>query len=264
MGLLSSLERYFIYAPRKSLITTPAEHGFEFESVKFRADDGTLLHGWFVPKPNARATVLLCHGNAGNVSYQIDQIRLFQNLQMSVFTFDYRGYGQSEGKPCEDGLYRDGKAAWQVLTETKGLLPERIVIFGHSLGGSVAAWLGKEVKAGALILQATFTTMRQIAKCIYPYFPLRKIMRSRYDNLSNIAQANAPVLIVHSTDDEIIPFEHGKRLFEAAKEPKEFLQVCYGHDEAMRSPNYFAGLKAFLDKYLPPVPQVESKNTAPA
>ncbi len=264
MGLLSSLERYFIYAPQKSLITTPAEHGFEYENIKFRADDSTLLHGWFVPKANARATVLLCHGNAGNVSYQIDQIRLFQSLQLSVFTFDYRGYGQSEGKPCEEGLYRDSKAAWRVLTETKRLRPERIVIFGHSLGGCVAAWLGKEVKAGALILQATFTTIRQIAKSIYPYLPLRKIMRSRYDNLSNIAQANSPVLIVHSVDDEIIPFEHGKRLFEAAKEPKEFLQICYGHDEAGRSPNYLAGLKAFLDKYLPPSPATESEDIAPA
>lgn len=262
MGLLASIERYFIYAPQKSLITTPAEHGFDFESVKFRASDGTSLHGWFVPKSNARATVLLCHGNSGNVSYQIDQIRLFQDLGLSVFSFDYRGYGQSEGKPSEVGLYRDGEAAWQYLTQTKKLLPERIVIFGHSLGGGVAAWLGKEVKAGALVIQAAFTTMRQIAKCFYPYFPLRKIMRSRYDNLENVAQAKSPVLVIHSPEDEIIPFEHGKRIFEAAKEPKEFLQIRYGHNDALRSPNYHAGVNAFLNKYLPALPQASCANLA--
>ncbi len=251
MGLLANLERYFIYAPQKSLITTPAEHGLEFENVKFHASDNTLLHGWFVPKPNAWATVLLCHGNSGNISYQIDQIRLFQELGLNVLTFDYRGYGQSEGEPTEMGLYRDGEAAWQYLTQTKKFSPERIVIFGHSLGGSIAAWLGKEVKAGALIIQAAFTTMRQIAKWFYPYFPLRKIMRSRYDNLENVAQAKSPVLVIHSRDDEIIPFEHGKRLFEAAKEPKEFLQIQYGHNDALHSPNYRAGIKAFLNKYLP-------------
>lgn len=251
MGLLSSIERYFIYAPRKSLITTPAEHGLDFESVQFSASDGVKLHGWWVPIPNARATVLLCHGNSGNVSYQLDQIKVFHQLRLSVFTFDYRGFGQSEGKPSEDGLYRDGKAAWDYLVAQKHLAPERIVIFGHSLGGSVAAWLSKEVKAGAVIVQATFATMKQIAKCFYPYFPLRKIMRSRYDNLAYIAQAQCPVLVIHSPDDEVVPFEHGKQVFEAAKPPKEFLQISLGHDGAVKSPNYLSGIKAFLDKYLP-------------
>ncbi|MDW8465753.1 MAG: alpha/beta fold hydrolase [Chloroherpetonaceae bacterium] len=251
MGLLSSIERYFIYAPQKSLVTTSAEHGLEFESIYFVASDGVKLHGWWVPVPHARATVLLCHGNSGNVSYQLDQIKAFHQLSLHVFTFDYRGFGQSDGQPSEDGLYRDGKAAWSYLVEQKHILPEHIIIFGHSLGGGVAAWLSKEVKAGAVILQATFTTMKQIAKCFYPYFPLRKIMRSRYDNLAHIAQANCPVLVIHSPDDEVVPFEHGKRVFEAAKSPKEFLQVRYGHDDAIHSPNYLSGIKAFLDKYLP-------------
>jgi fermentation-respiration switch protein FrsA (DUF1100 family) len=253
MGLMSSIEDYFIYAPRKPLITTPAEHGFNYESVQLYTSDGIRLHGWFLPKDNARATVLLCHGNAGNVSYQFDQIELFRKLNLSVLTFDYRGFGQSDGKPCEDGLYRDGDAAWRYLVETKHIAPEHIIIFGHSLGGSVAAWLGKEVCAGAMILQSTFTTMKQIAKCVYPYFPLRKLMRSRYDTLANVSQAKSPVLVIHSPDDEVIPFKHGKDIFEAAKPPKEFLQICYGHnDGARRSPNYVEGVKAFLDKYLPP------------
>jgi hypothetical protein len=210
------------------------------------------LHAWFIPAENARATVLFCHGNAGNISHRLDSIRLLHSLGLQVLIFDYRGYGRSDGRPSEKGSYRDVDAAWQYLLEVRGLPQTQIIIFGRSLGAAVAADLASRTRPAAVILESAFTSVPDMAAGIYPWLPVRLLSRYRYDNLDKVARLSAPLLLVHSRQDEIIPFVHGERLFERAHVPKQFLEIHGGHNDAFLTSRkaYTQGLKAFLDAHL--------------
>jgi len=233
--------------PGRTLDATPVDAGMLYEDVSLETADGVRLHGWYVP--GAKPGVLLFfHGNAGNVSHRLESIRQFHQLGLSVLIIDYRGYGQSKGRPTENGLYLDAEAAWRYLTRTRGVEPGNIVIFGRSLGGSVAAWLAMRHEAGALIVESSFTSVPDLAREIYPWLPVRWLSRLRHSTVEYVRHVQSPVLVIHSVDDEIIPFHHGEEILAAAPEPRSFLELRGSHNEAfmLDESRYLNGLDEFL------------------
>jgi len=245
----------YVYYPDKNVDILPSQMGMAFEDVSLRTGDGETLGGWFVPAATSNAstaTVLFCHGNAGDMGDRVGSIRTFHDLGFNVMIFDYRGYGTSSGKPTEKGTYLDAAAAWGYLVKERGTAPDRIVIFGRSLGGAVAARLAAQVKPGALILESTFTSARDMAAQMFPYLPVRWLARFRYDTLAAIKDVRCPVLVSHSRQDEMIPFSHGRRIFGAANEPKKFVECIGGHNDGGLdiSPDYQKELKDFVSEAL--------------
>ncbi|MFC2061017.1 alpha/beta hydrolase [Elusimicrobiota bacterium] len=238
----------FIYFPYSIIEATPADIGLYYEDIAFKTEDNIELNGWFVPAEKAKAVLLFCHGNAGNISHRLESIKIFNEIGLSVFIFDYRGYGKSEGKPAEAGTYIDAEAAWRYLKEVKGVKQENIIIFGRSLGGAIGAYLAKEHKPKALVVESSYTSINDIASDLYPLIPMNIISRFGYNTSEYIGEVKCPVLVVHSSDDEIIPFRHGRQLFEDAEEPKRFLEISGSHNEGfiMSIGMYTEGLKSFI------------------
>ncbi|MBU2536313.1 MAG: alpha/beta hydrolase [Chloroflexi bacterium] len=249
-GFLFIFQSHYIYYPERVLSVTPHSIGLQFESVSFETTDGVQLSGWFVPSKSARGVILFCHGNAGNISHRLDSIQIFHQLGLDVFIFDYRGYGQSEGKPTEQGTYKDAEAAWRYLIEERQVKPNEVIIFGRSLGGAVASWLAQSHTPGALILESTFTSLPDIAAGLYPYLPVRLLLRFEYNTAEYLGRVDCPVLIVHSRDDEIMPFDNGQKLFESAKEPKKFLETTGTHNNGFitSGKRYEDGLHTFISQ----------------
>lgn len=241
-----------IYFPQQSLTDTPRDIGLDYTSVQIATADGEMLHGWWIAAPLAKGTVLLFHGNAGNISHRINYASMFRRLGYNTLLLDYRGYGQSSGSPSESGMYRDAQAGWHYVTETLGIPPAKIVLFGESLGGAVATWLAAQEKPGVLVLASTFTSIPDLASELYPFLPVRWISRFQYDTLASLQTVSCPVLIAHSPDDEIIPYEHGQRLFLVAAEPKQFLQLEGGHNIGFvfMQPMWIKSLGAFMDVHI--------------
>lgn len=252
IGIFLIFQSNYIYHPVRQMAAAPDSVGLQFESVSLETGDGLKLFGWFIPCENARAVVLFCHGNGGNISGRLDSIEFLHRLGLDTFIFDYRGYGQSEGKPSELGTYRDVEAAWRYLVEERKIQPDRIIVFGRSLGGPIAAWLAGSHTPGALIIESTFTSVPDVAAMRHPYLPARLLMRFKYTTAEYLSNVNCPVLIIHSRDDEMIPYECGEQLFEIAKEPKKFLEITGAHNEGfMRSGRtYEEGLDTFISEYL--------------
>lgn len=246
--LMQASMLYLPNIPGRDLDATPAGAGLAFEDVALQTSDGIHIHGWFVPGASSRV-LLYFHGNAGNISHRLYSIRDFHEIGLSVFIIDYRGYGQSVGKPSEQGLYRDGEAAWQYLTGERGIAPADIIVFGRSLGGSVAARLAARVNPGALIVESSFTSVPDIGQDAYPWLPVRLLSRFEHPTLEDVAKTMSPVLVVHSRDDEIIPFRHGEAIFSAATEPKTFLEIRGGHNDghALSATTYREGILRFLE-----------------
>ena len=238
--------------PGRALAVTPRALGLGYEDVRFETVDGVLLHGWYVPAPEARGTLLFFHGNAGNISHRLDSISIFVELALDVFIIDYRGYGQSDGKPGEEGTYRDADAAWRHLVDERGVDPARIVIFGRSLGAAVAAHLGAETRAAALIVESSFTSAEDMAARLYPFMPVGLLTRLRYPVAEYVAKNRNPVLVVHGRQDEIIPFEMGQALYQAASTPKSFLELTGDHNSGflISRDRYVEGLDTFLTEHL--------------
>jgi fermentation-respiration switch protein FrsA (DUF1100 family) len=243
---------YFPNLPSRAITATPSDIGLAFEPVKIKTDDGVMLDGWFVPAKKPRGVLLFFHGNAGNISHRLGSLKIFHELNLSTLIFDYRGYGKSEGEPSEAGTYRDAEAAWQFLTGDLRVPPERIVLFGRSLGASVAAWLASRRDPAALILESAFTSVPDLAAELYPFLPARWLSRFRYDTREYLKRVASPVLFVHSPEDEIIPFAHGKALYEAAVGKKQFLTLRGSHNEGfmLAGKDYREGLDDFLDAQL--------------
>ena len=238
---------YLADVPGRALDATPDQAGMTYEDVWLRTSDGVDIHGWYINGESDRV-LLFFHGNAGNISHRLFSIRQFLDLGLSVFIIDYRGYGQSGGRVNEQGFYRDADAAWRHLTEERGFSGEQIVIFGRSLGGSVAAKLAADVEPQALILESTFTSVPDAAQDIYPWLPARWLSRLRHETSEYVRDVGAPVLVVHSRDDEIIPYHHGERIYEAANEPRSMLTIRGGHNDAIATDEnaYLSGLRQFL------------------
>ena len=240
------------HIPGRTLDATPQAFGLDYVDVEFTTTDGLTLHGWYVNARQPRGAVLFFHGNAGNISHRLDSIAIFNELGLDTFIIDYRGYGQSDGKPSEAGLYRDAEAAWQHLVEGRGMDPGQIGIFGRSIGGAAAASLASKHRPGFVIIESSFTSAADMAAHLYPFMPARLLSRLRFPVIELLAESSSPVLIVHSRDDEIVPFFMGRALFDAAPSEKAFLELSGDHNSGFiidRS-HYITGLGKFLDAHL--------------
>jgi len=231
----------------RTLSVTPSDVGMDYEDVYIETTDGVTLHGWFIAGRSSQV-LLFFHGNAGNISHRLDSIRQFQDLGLSVFIIDYRGYGQSEGRTTERGIYRDADAAWLYLIEDRGLVASDILIFGRSLGASVAARLAAQHEPLALIVESSFTSVPDIAQDLYPWLPARWLSRLSHATRDYVRDVQCPILVVHSRDDEIIPFHHGEEIYASANEPRTLLAIRGTHNDAFLQDarGYIGGLRAFL------------------
>jgi fermentation-respiration switch protein FrsA (DUF1100 family) len=240
---------YLADVPGRMLTMTPADVGMDYQDVSIKTTDGVKLHGWFVAGRSS-PVLLFFHGNAGNISHRLDSIRQFRDLGLSVLIIDYRGYGQSEGRTTESGLYRDADAAWRYLINDRGLAASDIVIFGRSLGASVASRLAAQHEPLALILESSFTSVPDIAQELYPWLPARWLSRLRHATRDHIQGVRCPVLVVHSRDDDIIPFHHGEAIYASANEPRTLLAIRGTHNDAfLRDEHtYILGLQRFLSE----------------
>lgn len=242
-----------LYFPSKEIEATPQDIGLAYQELTLRTRDGVDVSAWYIPADHARGFVLFCHGNAGNISHRLDSIRIFHGLGLGVLIFDYRGYGKSGGSPDEEGTYLDAEAAWDYLASTLNVKPDKIVLFGRSLGSAVAAEIALRKQAGALIMESGLTSVPDLGKKFFPYLPVRFLSRYHYESISKVGRIKIPKLFIHSPDDEIVPYEQGVRLFENASEPKEFLKITGGHNEGflLSGKVYTDGLRAFLSGHLP-------------
>ena len=240
-----------VYRPDRELITNPAEHGFDYERVTIRAADGVRLDAWYVPSPGARRTLLFFHGNTRNISYCIESIELFHRLGFNTLLFDYRGYGQSEGHVGERGTYLDAEAAWNYLLAERGHAPDDIVVLGRSLGAAIASHLAAHHTPCALAIESTFTSLVDLGAELHPWVPVRWISRHRYPVIENIKSVRCPVLVIHARDDELIPFHHGRSLYEAVPGEKVFLEIRGRHYDGFLATgsDYVDGLNEFFSRH---------------
>lgn len=263
VGALAVIAHYYqrniMYQPSRTIKATPQDSGLAYEDVTFRTEDGLTLAGWYVPAPTARGTILFCHGNGGNMSYYAPQVKIFHDLGWNVLLFDYRGYGRSEGSPTEEGTYLDAEAARAYLmarpdtvaAAKPGEPPPEPVILGRSMGGAVAAWLAEKHPPRALILESSFTSVPDMAIKLFKTRWVGSLSQYQYNSLERIGRIHCPILVIHSPDDGLIPFEQGERLFAAADEPKQFLKIQGGHNNGFAESGdvYKNGLAEFLNRW---------------
>ncbi|MBS1113409.1 MAG: lysophospholipase [Nitrospirae bacterium] len=244
-------QKGMIFIPAREIAATPADIGLHFEDIVLRTQDNMSISAWYIPAQEERAVLLFCHGNAGNSSHRLNSIRLFHDLKISVLIFDYRGYGKSEGSPTEEGTYLDAEAALDYLINSRHVHPEKIVVFGRSLGGAVAAETALRHKVGALIIESGFTSVPELGDKYYPFLPVKLLSRYSYATIDKVGRINAPKLFIHSPNDEIIPFQHGRALYEKASPPKEFLEISGDHNNGflISGSGYTEGLDRFIAKY---------------
>ena len=226
----------------RQILQTPAAIGLEYRDVELTAFDGVRLHAWHIPG-KSQNNVLFLHGNAGNISHRLEKLAILHNLGVGVLILDYRGYGRSEGNPSEPGTYRDAEAAFTYLASSAN-----IILYGESLGTGVAIELAMHHRVRGVILEAPFTSVPDVGQELFPYLPIRLLARTRYDNLRKIPQLNAPLLILHSRDDEVFSFTHAQRLFAAAPEPKRLVELRGGHNDSfvVSAEVYTTALRQFL------------------
>jgi uncharacterized protein len=248
--MLRWFEHTQVYHPDRILTATGAELGRPFEDVWFRTKDGVQLNGWFFPSTTnstrGSVSVLICHGNAGNIGHRLDMCQALLETGVSVFAFDYRGYGRSHGRPTELGTYLDAQAAHQWLQQ-KGYPATNIIAYGESLGGGVAGELAMRESLGGLILQSTFCSIPDIGAELFPWLPVRLMSSIKYETCKKLPRLRVPVLIMHSRVDGLIGFHHAEKNFAVANEPKLFWELNGGHNEPVSEPKHFTeGIEKFL------------------
>jgi len=249
-GVMYLKQPQLTFYPYAELEGDPAQWGMKHEEVMLTTTDGVRLHGWYLPHPAATKTLLFLHGNGGNISHRLDSLKIFNGLGLNVLIIDYRGYGRSEGTPSEEGLYRDAEAAWDYLIKVRGIEARQIVIFGRSLGGAVATELAARVKPAALILESTFSSARDAARALFPRLSYLVLLRYSFNSGEKIRRVGSPILILHSRQDELIPYSLGRALYESAPEPKRFVELKGGHNDGfvLSQPDYERSLSAFLQE----------------
>ncbi|HMB15015.1 MAG TPA: alpha/beta hydrolase [Pelovirga sp.] len=252
-----SMDDTFIFFPTRDIVMTPQSAGLTHEEVYFTAADGVKLHGWFIPGDPQTPVVLFFHGNAGNISHRVDNLRLFKRqLGVSVFIIDYRGYGNSAGKTSEEGMYADARGALDWLHD-KGWNNDRIIYFGRSIGAAVATQLALEEQPAALVLESPFTSVEAMGRRHNPilYFLFGWLLQSRFDTLTKIDQLNAPLLLFHGTRDTIVPPAMAEQLYALATQPKTLhLIEGAGHNDTLshRQNEYWQTWREFIE-HLPPL-----------
>jgi len=237
------IENSIIFHPDRQLDDNPSNWELFYKDVQFLTPDGLKLHGWFFPLSEESPILIFCHGNAGNISHRIENVNFLVKKGISVFLFSYRGYGKSSGSPSEKGIYIDGIAAYDYLTDVEKIPPERIAVFGRSLGGSVATEIALQRKVRCMIIESTFTSIKDMAKTIFPFFVFSPFLPHHYNTICKIANVNIPKLIIHGDNDEIVPFSMGKKLFSQTPEPKLFLPI----HEAGHNDTYVVGGEKYFD-----------------
>ena len=258
VGYLKMNERAFIFYPSERSVASPASRfALREKRVTYASTDGVTLSAWIVPAAAASDTwLLICHGNLGSIGYggRPEFYASMRDLGINLFAFDYRGFGESTGVPDERGLYDDATASYQYLIRSLGVPPERLVLFGHSLGSGVAIELASRVPAAGLIVEGAYTSVVDRGQELYPFFPIRLIATQRFPSFDRIRLVDMPKLFLHSPDDAVIPYAHGRRLFEAARAPKQFVDVRGGHDDAYRIDKavYYGAVAEFLREMTSP------------
>lgn len=227
-------QRYLVFMPSKDVLATPAMVGLSYESVEIETADGVTVRGWFVPTENPRGSVVYCHGNGGNIGGRVPHVEAMHELGLNVLIFDYRGYGDSDGKPSEQGTYADAEAAYDFLAARPEVDPERIVIWGRSLGGAVALYLATKRESKGLVLESTFTSLSDVGKSLYPFLPVKAVLRFDYPSAERIVTLDdtLPILIAHAEEDSIVPYSHGQRLYDLAPDNKRFVELRGDHNAA--------------------------------
>jgi fermentation-respiration switch protein FrsA (DUF1100 family) len=241
-----------VWYPGAPPTDTPASIGAPFEDVVLAARDGASVHAWHVKAVAPRGTVLVCHGNAGTIEDRLGQARAFRELGYDVLLFDYRTYGRSTGALSEEGTYLDAEAVFDHLV-ARGVDARRIALYGESLGGAVAIELARRRSVAALVVEDAFTSLADMGARIYPWLPVRWISRIRYDSLAKVAQLKVPLLVVHSPQDGLVPFEQGQRLFSAHAGPKRFLETGGDHNAGgfLQRAEWGRAVGEFLAEHLP-------------
>jgi fermentation-respiration switch protein FrsA (DUF1100 family) len=247
--LLLLLENALVYHPTPATDHWARPPAPEVRDVVLATEDGEI-HSWWLPCPGSSGALLYLHGNAGNLSDRGDAVlRLRDTLGLSVLIIDYPGFGKSTGSPSEQGCYRAGEAAYVWLTQVEKIPPAEIVLFGKSLGGGVATDLASRKDHRALALIKTYTSLPDVGSYLYPWLPVRMLMRNRFDSLNRMAACRRPVFVAHGTADELIPFALGQRLYQAANEPKEFFAMPgLTHNDPFPE-EFYAAFKEFLRKH---------------
>ena len=243
------IEKNSIFFPEEIIEFNPGMLNLTFEDIDFKTNDGLKINSWFIPNPLAEYTILLCHGNAGNIGNRIDRIACFHKLKFNTFIFDYRGYGKSEGKPSEEGLYLDAEAAYRYLVKEKEIPPDKIILYGASLGGAVAIDLASKVTLRALIVEGSFSSGKEMAKNLYPYLPAF-IFTVKLDSITKIKKVRCPKLFIHSVEDEIVPLRLAEELYQASLAPKEFFKTYGSHNASFleNEADYKKRLSSFISK----------------
>jgi len=252
VGFVYIRQGSMLYYPSREIEATPRNIGLDFKEITLKTKDGINISAWYIPAERERGVLLFCHGNAGNISHRLDSIRIFHDLNLSVLIFDYRGYGKSKGSPTENGTYLDAESAWDYLVNVRHVKPEKVILFGRSLGSAIAAETAIRRKAGAIIIESGFTSIPDLGAKFFPHLPVRLISRYHYSTIDKVSMLDIPKLFIHSRQDELIPFEQGIRLFEKASAPKEFLQITGSHNEGFLTSGrvYTEGLDSFITKHL--------------
>jgi pimeloyl-ACP methyl ester carboxylesterase len=254
VGYLALHERDFIFRPAERRVTAPApQFALHEKRVTYPSTDGVTLSAWIVPAPAASPAdrwLLICHGNLGNIGYgqRPEFYASMRDLGINLFAFDYRGFGDSTGAPDERGVYADATASYEYLTRTLGVPPAHLILFGHSLGSGVAIELASRVPAAGLIVEGAYTSIADRGQELYPFFPITLIATQRFPSLDRIPFIDMPKLFLHSPEDAVIPYAHGRRLFAAARGSKRFVDVRGGHEDAYRIDKavYYGAIAEFL------------------
>lgn len=248
------LQERFLYQPANQIEMTPADLGIYYEDVYFNTSDGVRLNGWYVPYPGSNRTVLFCHGNAGNMGSRTELVGMLGRMELNVFVFDYRGFGSSGGEPSEEGTYRDAEAALDYLVSEKNCSYGNVIIYGFSMGGAVGIHLAAEHEPALLILEGTFTSYEDVARVLLRRtllpIPVTLLTRFDYPAGETVRKIKCPVLVIHSRDDELVPFTQGEEVYRNANEPKEFLEITGSHNEGyVGSVEYMSGVEGFIDRH---------------
>lgn len=247
--LLYLRQNAFIYYPLKEIDVDPVNIGFVYEDLIITTYDGIKLNAWYFKNNDDSPILLFCHGNAGNIGHRLFTISLFLKMGFSVLIFDYRGYGKSDGVPTEEGTYIDAITCYDFLVKDKGCT--NIVVYGESLGGAVAAFVASKRKCTTLILESTFTSIPELGQRLYPLFPVRILCRFKYNTLDYLKQVKIPVIVAHSREDEMVPYDMGRRLYEVALPPKLFGELHGKHNDGgiLISGGYRKQMVDFLNRY---------------
>ncbi len=254
--LLFFVQGYLIFPGGSSVHTTPDAYGWNYDDVYVTPEEGESTHGWYVETPaeeSARGVILFSTGNAGTIADRMFSIRHFVDLGFDVLIYDYGGFGHSSGRPSERRIYADVQAMWDYLTIERDIPPERIALFGRSLGSGASVELATREEPRAVILESAFLSIPAVARTIFPFFPTNLMVRHRFDNEAKIEALTMPKFFIHSPGDEIIPYEQGRALYDMAPEPKQFLEIEGGHNDGfiISTRDYEAGLANFLHPLFP-------------